>query len=107
MKRLPSFLLRNLIAVATLMIVTCMVAVLIVQAWLNTGRLVHFASTETFVFQMPDGTAQPIMLPANSGISVVGKDADHVQARIWMKKIGYVFSHETFARKIGETTTSH
>ena len=107
MKRLPSFLFRNLITIVTLMIAACLVTMLLEQASLNTGQLVHFASTETLIFQMPDGIAQPIALPANTEISVVRKDADHVQARIWMKKIGYVFSHETFARSTSETKTSH
>ena len=97
MTRLSLFLYRHTIAIPTLAAVTCLAATLVVQAWLNTGLSMYFPSEQILVFQMPTGVAQPIAFSANTKIPFVRKDGDRLQARIWMKKWGYVFSNETFA----------
>jgi hypothetical protein len=97
MTRLSLFLYRHIIAIPALAAVTCLAATLVVQAWLNTGLSMYFPSEQILVFQMPTGVAQPIAFSANTRIPFVRKDGDRLQARIWMKKWGYVFSNETFA----------
>jgi hypothetical protein len=97
MTGLSLFLYRHTIAIPTVAVVTCLAATLVGQAWLNTGLSMYFPSEQILVFQMPSGVAQPIAFSANTLISFARKNGNRVQARIWMKKWGYVFSNETFA----------